>query len=750
MNNEAQPKNWRLTRHLPALLAITATLLLVPCHHAMGQEAAVEPDSAAVTDSLLHALDSIIELQDLTVTAQRQLVKQEIDRVGYDVQADAASRTSSVLEVLRKVPLVTVDAQDNIRINGSTSFKVYRNGHPDPSLNHNVSEVLKAMPAGSVKRIEVITDPGAKYDAEGTVVILNLVMRDGAAFKGVSGSVRYKQSIPASEELGLNLTSQLGKVTASVNYGFSHEGTATQYGRTRTQTHNHVTGNDLSSESNSTANFNMHYGNLSASWEPDTLNLVTMTLGGYVYGYHADQAVSVTMRDGAGTALYGYESVAKLGQHYYNLDGRIDYEHRTRRKGEVITLSYMLDTWRQRAEGATRYGDDAPASYTGLDQDNKQRFAEHTVQLDWTRPFAQWHKVETGVKYIYRLNRSHTLSDYLGIDLLDDVRFNHTTQVGAAYVSYTYSHGAWSARAGLRYEHSLLSGKYPDGSHQDFSRHLSDWVPNASVSYRLNDANSLKLAYSSSISRPGIELLNPAVTETPTSRDYGNPLLGSAHAHQLALTWMRIGSKLTLNVSPSFRFQNNGITAVEWVEGDVAVSTVGNQMQYRQWWLSAFAQWQPFASTSVTLNCFAAYTHCHSDGLGLTNSRVSTSFNASLNQQLPWRLRLGVHGGLFGGDISNLYGHSGYARWYGLGLQRSFLDEDRLTVQLRAINFLNRHNYMHTYTTQGDVTGCSTMRFNGAQASISVSYRFGSLKASVKSTETTITNDDLVGSGKKN
>jgi len=735
--------NWRLTT-----LLIQAAILLAPCFHAMGQETAVANDSTAVTDSLLSVFDNI-ELQGVTVTAQRQLVKQEIDRIGYDVQADASSRNSSVLEMLRKVPLVSVDAQDNIHISGSTSFKVYRNGHPDPSLSNNVSEVLKAMPANSVKRIEVITDPGAKYDAEGTTVILNIVMCDGASFKGVSGNVNFKQGLPASERFGLNLTSQLGKVVTNLNYGFSYEDDQKQHGMSHSALHNQVTGNDQTTETESLDKFLIHYCNLSASWEPDTLNLVSMTLGGYTYSFNNDNTSDLALCDAAGNTLYNYATQSALKQNYYNLDGRIDYEHRTHRRGETITLSYMLDTWRQQANNLSQY-DDAPANYTGINQDDSQRFAEHTLQLDWARPIAQWHKLETGVKYIYRLNRSHTISEYEGIDLLDDVRFNHTTQVGAAYASYSFNCGPWSARAGLRYEHSLLSGKYPDNDQEDFSRHLNDWVPNASVKYKINDANSITLSYNSSISRPGIELLNPAVTETPTSRDYGNPLLSSAHSHKIALTWMHIGSKLTFNINPCFRFENNGLTQVKWVDGDVSVTTHGNQMQFRRWWLSTFIQWQPFSSTSVTFNGHVAYTHCHSDGLNLSNSRSSVSFNTLVNQQLPWKLRLGMYCGIFGGEITNLYGHSGYAGWYGVGLQRSFLNEDRLSVQLRAHNFLSPYNYIRSYNTQGDIIGHSTSRFNGAEVSIGVSYRFGSLKAHVKSTETTIENDDLVGSGKKN
>ena len=94
-----------------------------------------------------------VTLDGVTVKAQQQLIKQEVDRIGYDVQADQDSKTNNVMEMLRKVPMVTVDGEDNIRVKGNQSYKIYKNGHYDPMLSKNAKDVLKAMPASAVKRI---------------------------------------------------------------------------------------------------------------------------------------------------------------------------------------------------------------------------------------------------------------------------------------------------------------------------------------------------------------------------------------------------------------------------------------------------------------------------------------------------------------------------------------------------------------------------------------------------------------------
>lgn len=176
----------------------------------------------AQTDSTTVKNDSVAwnqSLDGVTITAQRQLIKQDIDRIGFDVQADEDSKTENVLDMLRKVPMVTIDGEDNILVKGNSNYKIYKNGHLDPSLSKNAKEILKAMPASSVKRIEVITDPGAREDAEGMNAILNIVMMDGKRMDSVTGSLSGYYSSLNSAGFGTYLATQFGKAIVSVDYG---------------------------------------------------------------------------------------------------------------------------------------------------------------------------------------------------------------------------------------------------------------------------------------------------------------------------------------------------------------------------------------------------------------------------------------------------------------------------------------------------------------------------------------------------
>lgn len=159
-------------------------------------------------------------LDEVTVTATKPLVTKEIDRIGYDVQADDDSKTATLDEMLRRVPLVSVDAEGNITVKGSSNFKIYKNGRPNNSFTRNAKDIFKAIPASMIKKIEVITDPGAREDAEGVGAILNIITLESTTMKGVTGNVSLnydtRTGVPTPNFWG---STQIDKVTLSLYAG---------------------------------------------------------------------------------------------------------------------------------------------------------------------------------------------------------------------------------------------------------------------------------------------------------------------------------------------------------------------------------------------------------------------------------------------------------------------------------------------------------------------------------------------------
>lgn len=769
LNSLTNVSSWSGFDGMSRLLFLMVLLMFFHCAWAQTDSTAVKNDSVTWSKTL----------EGVTVKAQRQLIKQEIDRVGYDVQADEDSKTENVLDMLKKVPMVTIDGEDNILVKGNSNYKIYKNGHLDPSLSKNAKEILKAMPASAVKRIEVITDPGAREDAEGVNAILNIVMLDTKKMAGVTGSVTGNYSTLKTPGLGSYLTTQLGKAIISVDYGYNY------MSRKSTSSEGYVertfveSGNTQKTSSHSANPGHIHYADIDASYDIDSLNLLSASIGGYFYKVDVQGDNSTSMYDASGTQLYGYDNSYWLPRYnHHSWNGRLDYEHKTRRKGEQFTLSYMLSLTRQHSEQEDSYTNmqNAPFSYNGYLLNTREHFTEHTFQADYIRPLWEGHKMEVGAKYIDRRNSSDNHQEFFStnssIAPVMSTSFDHNTRIAAAYMDYMYNKDKWSARAGLRYEYSYLKGCYLDGSSQnltssnlggasansnkydgarlaqDFDKHLNDWVPQASVKYQIDDRRSLKLGYTTSITRPGITYLNPAVVSTPARVDFGNARLVSTRQQTLALTYMYVGQRLTLQLVPHYSYYHNGIGSLVYSQGDVRYGTYGNNLRQHRWQMEGYAQWKPFDGTTLVANLNFTDNHAENIDANLSQHTDNLYYYVNLSQKLPWKLLFTAYTyGQFGHSPMNIYSYSRSWNSYTFTLQRSFFRDDRLTVRLMANSPFHKKQHNYTRTTQGDIIGWgdNITKANGRYFRLSVSFRFGKLKASVKKTNTTIENSDVVG-----
>ena len=689
------------------------------------------------------------ELEGIVVKAQKQLVKQEIDRIAYDVQGDEESKTQTVMDMLRKVPMVTVDGQDNILVKGNSNYKIYKNGHLDPSLTKNAKEVLKSMPASMVKRIEVITDPGAREDAEGVDAILNIVMVDGSKMQGMTGVVSATYTSLNHPSFYSSLTGQMGKLLMSVEYGYGGMSNRESENITETDRTYLDTRNRMLARSNGTNPGSIHYTNLNASYDINSLNLISASFGGYFYKLDVKGDSWTSLYNPSNQTLYSFSNHYWMpGYSHQSWDGRLDYEHKTRRKGERFTLSYMLALTRQHTDQENTYSeqDNAPFSYTGSLQTERERFTEHTLQADWLRPLGKGHQIEIGSKYIDRNNNSHNTQDFYGTNLLTNDKFQHTTRVLAGYADYIYNSEKWSARAGLRYEYSFMRGSYPDGKSDTFDKHLGDWVPQATLKYQLTDAQSLKLNYTTSINRPGISYLNPAIVTSPSVIQQGNPELSSSHNQRISLIYSYILPQLTLQIAPAYNFSSGGISSVQTAKNDIRYYTYDNILRYRRFSIEQYVQWKPFDSTTLVINNNFRYEHNENPDLGYRTFGWSDNYYINLSQNLPWKLRLNLSVyGKIGHSPSGIYymRHSYYD--YYASLQRSFLKDDCLTVRLGVNTPFDKYLPSEAETVNGDYRDYQKSWNRGRSFTLSITWRFGSLKTSVKKTEHSIDNDDVVG-----
>ena len=717
---------------------------------------AVSTSSPIVDLGTLRTHETSTTLSEVEVVAQRPLVSREIDRIGYDVQADEDSKTSTVIEMLRKVPMVNVDGENKITVRGSSNFKIYKNGRPNNTFTNNPKEVLSSIPASMIKRIEVITEPGAKYDAEGVGAIINIITNDDTVIKGVMGNVgMYSTTTNPVPKPNMWLSSQIDKVTFSINAAYNHMSSKETQHSSETTYKYKESGSELNTMSKGNNPGDLMWVSTEASYELDSLNLFTAEFGGYYYDVNAKGEQTTLMSDANGDMISSYSSRYNYPSYrYFDFNGNLNYQRLTRRKGEAITLSYMLSTTNQAREQYQSYYDmvNAPMNYSENISDFDLNFIEHTFQADWTRPLNKNNTIDVGAKYILRDNNSKTNQEYVGVSSLHS-DFSHITNVAALYADYRLNIGKWGARAGMRYEYSHLKADYKDGSNPDFSSNLNDWVPSASLSWKPNDINSFTLNYATRINRPGISYLNPAVEEYPFSTSQGNPDLSSTRHNSVKFSYMFIKPKLNFNISAGYEFSDNVITTYQYVEEDHIYSTYGNIGDRRSLNFSAYMQWTIAPKTSFMMNVNVSHNRYDNNAIGANLSRWTLQGYSQISQQLPWKLKLTLS--LYGmsGNVSDAYSYGEITKGalqHSISLRRTFLKEDRLSVALMINNPFNSSGEYQYHTVNGDYVGLTKNKmYNYRTAGLTVSYRFGSLNAQVKKTAKSIENDDLIGRKKE-
>ena len=710
--------------------------------------------------------DAANELGEIEVVAQRPLVVREIDRLGYDVKADPDASTSNLREILRKVPLVTVDEDGTIKVKGSTDFRIYKNGRPNNSYTKNAKDIFAAIPASSIKKIEVITDPGAREDAEGVGCILNIVTDSDTSLKGVVGSANlYMDNYSYYPRPNIWLSTQIDKVTMAVNGGFgvTPKNSRDSEGRSRNFTEYYDTGNRLESESYSRSPYTNGWMGFESSWEPDTLNLFTVEFNMYGYGLTDPEQVDATrMLAYDGSLIYGYNSYAEVAHNkYFDFDGAVNYQRSTHLKGETITLSYRASTTDQHQEAELFYTDmvNCDFGYTGKYYNTRLKFLEQTVQADWSRPYGSHHKVDIGGKAIFRHN--HSMSDYIyrGAGVTHD-DFTHHTTVGALYADYRLNVGKWNFRAGFRYEYSYLSAKFKEQAeaHDNFSARLHDLVPNAAISWNINDENSLKVSYNRNIRRPGISYLDPTRSISPTAQSFGNPDLESEVYNNVSLNYSLIKSKFNLDFNLGGTLVNNSLAQVQWLENDIQYSTYANIGKRRIASMGLYFQWSINSKTRWMTNLNLTYAYMSQpspvDATGATVrlSRARWNINpwTRISRDLPWKLEASLSGYFWTGSLNSVYSYSASSSkniGYSISLSRKFLKDDRLTLRINANNLFGpgSSEYRSMTYNPGYYSEYVSMSNNRRYVGLSVNFRFGSLNVQVKKTASSISNDDLSG-----
>ncbi|MBL7803439.1 MAG: TonB-dependent receptor [Saprospiraceae bacterium] len=691
-------------------------------------------------------------LQQVTITAAKPILEVKADRIVFNVENDPTAAGSTAIETLQKIPFVTVDQDDNIRLKGKTNFKVQLNGRNTGLFARNPKDALRSFPASAIKRIEVITSPGARYDAEGTAGIINIVTASRIA--GVNGSLSS----------GVNTLSQHNE-NASVNAKFGRWGISSYFGiggnrniRNSIFNRTNYIPTDLYLDSRyaegKTRNY-YYYGNLEIACDIDTLHSVSAYINANDGSYRGDDE---TNYQGFNAELLPVEQGLFINHNentWPSTTYGFDFVKKFKKPEQEFSISTALEQSRSKNTSQNDRLFSLGGPNTSARFINRQPEDEFTAEINYTHPIKKDQSFSFGAKTIlrrlendYRQETLDSLSGEFAVFPEQTGLFQYNQDIWGGYTEYSWKRNKWSVRPGLRFEYTKIYGEQT--SQTPFTNEYPALVPTLNLSYKITESKSLRLGYSRRIQRPGVWYLRPQLNSAdPRNTNMGNPQLLPEFTHnvEVGLDIFKGGRNLSITLEQGITSDAiNSVTTIN-AETGVATTTYGNFGSNNRTALTLYGSGPIGKKLTFYANVTLAYELL--DGLAGTAQYRNDGITGNCYGNLQYNIGKGwrIQGnGWWGVGNVTLQGRSNGWYNYQFGINKSLLKNKTLRLGLLADQFLLRDR---VFTNRVDDPGFSTY-FESSQPArairFSASWRFGKLRENVSRKRGVSNSDQKSGS----
>jgi len=701
------------------------------------------------------------QLNEVSVTAVRPLMKQEVDRISYDVQADPDSKALSVLDMMRKVPLLSVDGNDNIQLKGSGNYKILINGKESALVAKNPSDILKSMPATNIEKIEVITTPPAKYDAEGLAGIINIITKRNAD-QGYNAGINTRFNTVFGAGYNLNGTLKQGKFGMSVFGGFGSGGTlTTASGFNENIFASHT---NISQTGNSTQKANFHYGGTELSYEIDTLNLVTASFDLFSND-QSQYGPQFSNTDSLGITKQTYDLQNSGTGSFTGLDAALNYQLGFKKsKDRLLTFSYKYSYAPNKQFNDNVFSNRfnyPQRAFPDYQQYNDAGNKDHTLQVDYASPLTKQVSIEAGAKAILRSNYSNfhvddrdTLTKQYVTNTALTNDFNYHQDIYSVYNSYQLKMETWTGKAGLRLEHTAINADFTSAG-VSTAPSYSNLIPSVSIQ-RSFKTSSINFGYTQRIQRPGIFQLNPFVDRTnPLFVNTGNPALKPELDNTFELTYSNF-TKNSINVGLSYAFSNNSIQNVSSLHTElvdkkldtVTYTTFENLGTNKT--LSLNINTNMSITKQFTLSLNGQVNHVWLSGTFGGSMYHNDGFTGNAFGNMRYRFGKGFaltfNAGFFSGNV-NLQGQSSAFIFNQYLVSKDFFNK-KMTIVLVANNPYAKYNTFRSNVNSTEFYQSSYNQNYYRSLAIRFNFRIGKLNSDIKKNQHGIENDDTKGGGK--
>lgn len=712
--------------------------------------------------------DDSKKLGEVEIVGQGSQMHFDIDKKVFTVDQNISAAGGSASDVLKNIPSVTVDNQGNVSLRKDGNVEVWINGKASGLTVDNRAQVLQQMPAESIESIEIMTNPSAKYNPEGSAGIINIVMKQNhkaGYFGSVSAGTTYPDGGKLGQNLGASINYSSSKFDAYLNLGYR---AMSFQGGGKTNRYNYV-GNDTTSldqNNKMVTAFSGLFMRAGIDYHLDTKN--TLSLSGFGMAGNGNQNtiiqnIQTDLATNPATLLRKYSQNNSSTGTRPSLNMNFDYRHDFDKKGTNLMASLSYSSHKRDGNSIYDQSDSITNAKSNISQNTVSNNTELEFKVDYTNKLSENSKLEAG----WQSDVRNSLSSTTGFDNLSAIDipsyyddFNYNEQVHAGYLTYGSRFNKLTFQLGMRAEYLLKEstnttkiGNTENDTVQGIpQKSLFHVFPSFYLSYSLPNDGELQFNYSNRVNRPRGHQINPFKNfSDSTNITYGNPDLAPQYSSALELNYIKSWDAQTLSASLYYHNTDNVIENVRFLHNGVMESTYLNVAKSQNTGLELISKNRLFKILNLTSSLNLYYSK-------LDSATYENPYNSAIKIPIPgqsnfsWSANILANFMLsktFSGQITAEYespelisqGTTDAQFSIDMGLRQTFMNR-KLSVSLNVRDLLNSDR--HNQTTSGSGFSQKTSSyFHGRMFGLTVSYNFGNMKPKPSETKKQAAGPDL-------
>lgn len=517
-------------------------------------------------------------LNEVSVRAEKSTTEFKLDKRVFNVGKDLSSTGMGALELLNNVPSVNVSIEGQVSLRGSSGVQILIDGKPS-ILADDPSNSLSSITAEMVEKVEVITNPSAKYDAEGTSGIINIVLKKDEK-EGVNGSVTLNVGVPHNHSIGFSINRRSEKFNLFAQLGVGYRELPNDRENSNVDLVNNTTINSIGEEFRNENYYNIILG---TDYHIDDTNVITLS-GNFAYEIE-DQPSSTYFSyfDSSNTLVSEWNrnetTEATNPKWQYELQYKKDFKDH---KDHDLLFSalgrFFGKDQESEFEVTPTFGD---IEFNNQQTETKFQQADYTLKLDYTKPISDKTALETGAQYVVNdVGNDYTVRNFIDDEWVTDSsltnNFEYNQKVLGLYGTGSYEGKAWGVKLGLRLENTNLNTLLTN-TNEENEQSYTDLFPSGHISYKFNEEISLQGGYSTRIFRPRLWDLNPFFNiRNDFNIRFGNPDLKPEYTDSFEITSIFVVPKASINVGIYYRFTTDVVERITYFEDNVSITKPEN------------------------------------------------------------------------------------------------------------------------------------------------------------------------------